>query len=106
MCSVKKVSLKVSQNSQENTCAKVSFLIKLHALGYNFIKKETLAQACNFIEKEALAQVFSCEFYEIFRKIFFSEHLWWLLLYFQCVIWKFNPFQISIPFSYSPEDQK
>ena len=80
------MSLKVSQNSQENTCAKVSFLIKLHALGYNFIKKETLAQTCNFIEKEALAQVFSCEFYEIFRKIFFSEHLWWLLLYFQCVI--------------------
>ena len=30
-CSVKKVFLKVSQNSQENTCAGVSFLIKLQA---------------------------------------------------------------------------
>ena len=27
-CSVKKVFLKVSQNSQENSCARVSFLIK------------------------------------------------------------------------------
>ena len=30
-CSVKKVFLTVSQNSQENTCARVSFLIKLQA---------------------------------------------------------------------------
>ena len=28
-CSVKKVFLEISQNSQENTCARVSFLIKL-----------------------------------------------------------------------------
>ena len=30
-CSVKKVFLQVSQNPQENTCARVSFLIKLQA---------------------------------------------------------------------------
>ena len=36
-CSVKKVFLKISQNSQENTCARVYFLIKLQAL----------AQYCN-----------------------------------------------------------
>ena len=30
-CSVKKVFLKISQNSQEITCARVSFLIKLQA---------------------------------------------------------------------------
>ena len=29
MCSIKNVLLKISQNSQENTCARVSFLIKL-----------------------------------------------------------------------------
>ena len=29
MCSVKKVFLEISKNSQENTCARVSFLIKL-----------------------------------------------------------------------------
>ena len=44
-CSVKKVFLEISQNSQENTCARVSL-------------------GCNFIKKEALA-LFSCEFYEI-----------------------------------------
>ena len=32
-CSVKKVFLESSQNSQENTCARVSFLIKLQASG-------------------------------------------------------------------------
>ena len=30
-CSVKKVFLETSQHSQENTCARVSFLIKLQA---------------------------------------------------------------------------
>ena len=42
-CSVKKVFLEISQNSQESTCARV----------------------CNFIKKENLAQVFSCAFCEI-----------------------------------------
>ena len=32
MCSVKKMLLKISQNSQKNTCVRVSFLIKLQAL--------------------------------------------------------------------------
>ena len=30
-CSVKKVFLEISLNSQKNTCARVSFLIKLQA---------------------------------------------------------------------------
>ena len=34
-CSVKTVFLKISQNSQDNTCARVSFLIKLQASGVN-----------------------------------------------------------------------
>ena len=61
-CSMKKVFLEISQNSQENTCARASFLIKLQA--YNFIKKETLTQ------------VFSCEFCKIFKNTYFTEHLW------------------------------
>ena len=56
-CSVKKASLEISQNSQENTCVRVSFLIKL--------------QACNFIKKETLAQVCFCEFWEISKNTFF-----------------------------------
>ena len=53
MCSVKKVSLEISQNSQVNTCARVYFLTKLQA-----------------IKKETLAQVFSCEFSEISKNTF------------------------------------
>ena len=47
-CSVKKVFLEILQNSQENTCARVSFF-----------------------KKESLAQVFSCEFCEISKNTFF-----------------------------------
>ena len=65
-CSVKKVLLKILQNSQENTYARVSFLIKLQT-------------SANFIKKEALAQVFSYEFCEIIMKTFFTEHSRWLL---------------------------
>ena len=50
--------LEISQNSQKNTCARVSFLIKLQALH-------------NVIEKETLTQVFSCEFYEIPKNMFY-----------------------------------
>ena len=49
-----KVFLKISQNSQENTCAGVSLLIKL----------------------QTLAQVFSSEFCIFLKAFFFSEHLW------------------------------
>ena len=50
---LKKLFLKIPQNSQENICVRVSFLIKLRVL------------TCNFIKKEALAQVLSREFCEI-----------------------------------------
>ena len=30
----------------------------------------------NFIKKETLAQVFSCQFCEISKNTFFTEHLW------------------------------
>ena len=55
MFCIKKAFLELSQNSQENTCASVFFLMKLQA------------KACNFIKKETLAQVFSCEFWESFK---------------------------------------
>ena len=43
-CSVKIMFLEIWQISQENTCVRVSFLIKLQTSGlHNFIKK-TLAQ--------------------------------------------------------------
>ena len=38
-CSVKKVFIEMSENSQENTCARVSFLIKLPARLETLLKK-------------------------------------------------------------------
>ena len=58
-CSIKKVFLEISQNSQENTCARNHFLIKLQAKAWNFIKKESLTQ------------MFSCEISKIFKNTFF-----------------------------------
>ena len=55
--------LEISQNSQENICARISFLIKLQS------------EACNFIKKETLAQLFSSLFCEISRNTIFTEHL-------------------------------
>ena len=56
-CSVKKVLLEISQNSQENTCARVSFLIK------------RLWHRC-----------FPVNFVKFLRTPFFTEPLQWLLL--------------------------
>ena len=51
--------LEISQNSQENTCATVTFLMKLQT------------EACNFIKKENLVHVlFSCEFCEVSKNTF------------------------------------
>ena len=66
-CSVKKVFLEILQNSQENTCARVPFLIKFQAF---------TPQVYNFIKKETVEQVLSCEFCEISKKTFFTEHVW------------------------------
>ena len=54
-CSIKKVFLEVSQNSQENTCARVSFLIKLQASLW-YLKRfyEGLCQCCPHIETSQL----------------------------------------------------
>ena len=51
------MSLKISQSSQENTCTRDSFLIKLQASGF-------------YIKKETLVQVFSSEFRDIFKNTF------------------------------------
>ena len=50
--------LEILQNLQENTCARVSFFVKMQAWGLQFYKKETLVP------------VFSCEFYEISKTTF------------------------------------
>ena len=56
---VKKVFLKILQNSLEKICQSLFFR----------------PQACNFIEKETLTRVFPFKFIEIFKNTFFTEHL-------------------------------
>ena len=60
--SVKKMPLQISQNLQENNCTRASFLTKLQAEFFHFIKQETLVQ------------VFFCEFCETFMTTYFIEH--------------------------------
>ena len=41
-----------------------------------FVRKGVLINSCNFIKKETLTQVFSCEFCEISKNTFSTQHLW------------------------------
>ena len=56
--------LEILQNLPENTCARVSFLIKLQDWDLNFIKKDNLAHEL------------SSDFCEISKNTFFKEQLW------------------------------
>ena len=64
----KEMFLKISQNSQENTFAKVSFLISCRL------------ESCDFIQKQALSQVLIFEFREIFKKNLLQDTFVRLLL--------------------------
>ena len=70
-CSVRKMFLEISQNSKENTCAIVSFLIKLQASG---LKPATL------LKKRLWHRSFPAKFAKFLRTPFLAEHLEWLLL--------------------------
>ena len=70
-CSIRKAPLEISQNLQENTCVRESFLIKLQASG---VRPATL------IRKTLWYRCFPVNFAKFLRTPFFKEHLWWLLL--------------------------
>ena len=67
-CSVKKAFSEVSQNSQENTCPRVSFN-KVAGSWPGALLKKRLWYRCFIVSFEA-----------ILRTPFFIEYLWWLLL--------------------------
>ena len=69
-CSVKKVFLEISQNSQENTYARVSFFNKVASLRSTTLLKKRLWHRC-----------FPVNFVRFLRTPFFIEHLRWLLLH-------------------------
>ena len=64
-CSIKKVLLEISQNSQENW-------------------------ACNVIKKRVLYRCFLVNFVKFLRTLFLTEHLLWLLLHFVHLFWKIS----------------
>ena len=72
-CSVEKVFKEIFKNSMENTCARVSFLIK------NFIIKKRLWHRC-----------FPVNFAKFLRTPSFTEHLRWLLLKMRQFITKYK----------------
>ena len=72
--------LEIPQNSPENTCARVSFLMKLQALACNFIKKETLARPATLFKKRLWHRCFPVNFVKFLRTSFYLEDLWWQLL--------------------------
>ena len=57
--------LENSQNSQENTCARVSFLIELQACGLQLYQK-----------RDSGTGVLLWKFYKISKNTFFTEHFW------------------------------
>ena len=69
VCSVKKVFLKISQNSQQSNCARVSFLIKFQAW-----RLVSLWHRC-----------FPVNFAKFLKTDFFTKRLRWLLLTSICV---------------------
>ena len=81
-CSLKKVFLENWQNSKVNTCATVSFLIKLQTWACKFVIKETLAQVTlallllilNFLYVPSISLTFSKKSFQNFQNITnFSE---------------------------------
>ena len=59
------------------TCEKCNFWCEkcISDLVSQIAAKPTAPQACNFVKNEAVAQVFSCEFCEISKNTFLTEHL-------------------------------
>ena len=67
-CSIKKLFVEISQNSQENTCARASFLLKLQA------------RPATLLKKRRWCRCFPVDFVKFRTKPFYTERFWWLLL--------------------------
>ena len=68
-CSVEKVFLEISQNSQKKACARVSFFSKV-----------TGQRPATLLKKRLCHRSFPVNFVKFLRAPFFTEHPRWLLL--------------------------
>ena len=55
---------------------KVTRFILLDFINKFCLLKTSSISKSNYIKKEALALVFSCEFWEMSKNTFFTQHLW------------------------------
>ena len=75
-CSVRKVLLESPQSSQKNTCARVSFLIKLQVSGQSlFFNKVAGLRPVTLLKKRLWHRCFIVNFAEFIRTPFLTEHL-------------------------------
>ena len=81
-CSVEKVFLEISQNSQENTCARASFLIKFQA------------RSATSLKKRPWHRCFPMNFLKFLRTPFLQNTSGRLLLYFATKSYIFKTFLV------------
>ena len=80
-CSIKKVFREISQNSQENTCARVSLLIKLQGSDLQlYQKRNSGTRPATLLKKRLWHWCFPVNFAKFLRTPFLTKYLWWLLL--------------------------
>ena len=94
-CSVKKVFLEISQNSQENTCTRVFFLMKLQASKFLLFLVFLLLtlRPATLLKKRLWRRCFPVNSAKFLRTLFFTEHLRWLLL---SILMRTNQYPVSI----------
>ena len=84
-CSVKKVFLEIAQNSKENTCTRVSFLIKLQASGFFWIPFFLIAEVSflhilyefHEIKLNVMKYTLNCVSWNSMKEIFHSILAFW-----------------------------
>ena len=76
ICALSKISLFIFTSYIVKL--KLHFLHKKIRSSHDMFYRKRFSQpeACNFIKKGTLTQVFSCEFCEISKNTFFTEHIW------------------------------
>ena len=73
------VLLKKERGKSKNYYLKKDLHLNCKIMGYSDMNLECFRPP-TLLKKEILAQVFPCEFCEISKNTFFTEHLRWLLL--------------------------
>ena len=82
-CSIEKGVLKVSLNSQENTCSRVSFLLKLQAWGIYFQKQSSRSvfkKRCSENKQQIYRRTLmpKCDVIKVAKQLYWNRTLAWM----------------------------